>query len=259
MVFVHGAGKTGRDYYVEPLAAVTRVLGFQPPHVSVYYADISNKNWAVGSSEVMAAGRSPLVPETPRMTEFKAAFSQEAQRRPVDPTPAGQLSANALPGQDVARLIADEANQIAGYLFNPLIYNHIQFRIYDGLNNAAQIGDSIVVASHSLGTVVAFDALRALGARYNVSTLITLGSPLAILRQLGTRSSDLEEISYDHVGTWLNFYDTSDPVARALGPVFPLPGYRLRDVFVDVASAAIPSHDYFRNSEVLGEIAKALV
>ena len=154
--------------------------------------------------------------------------------------------------------MATELNEITGYLFNPNAYNAIQKRMRDGLDQAAQNGDAIVIASHSLGTVVAFDALHAIGARYNVSTFFTMGSPLAKLRRLGSRGTDLGQITSDHVKEWLNLYDTTDPIANVLGPAFPLPGYRLRDVFVDVSTDPIPSHDYFRNAETLATIAAAL-
>jgi hypothetical protein len=270
LVFVHGAGKTAPDYAVDPLAAIALLLGAEPPSVPVYYADVTRTGSLFGVAALKEKDDPPTLSEPPRMTQFKTAFAtQVLSARQAAPAGhqalataelAGNQAAAAagLPGQDIAELISAEVNQIAGYLFNPLLYNQIQSRMYDGLNKATKMGDSIVIASHSLGTVVAFDGLRALAARYRVATFFTLGSPLGILRRLGNRSADLGAIAYDHVGTWLNFYDTTDPISTPLGPDFPLPGYRLRDVFVDVASAPLPAHDYFRNSEVLTEIAKAL-
>lgn len=259
LLFVHGAGKTDPDYAVQPLAAITLLLGAEPPCVPVYYADITQVSFPFGTASFPGAGPQPGAGDSPQVSQFKLAFAMQVQAD-VDALPPGDksMSVMTLPGQALAELIATELNELAGYLFNPLTYNRIQSRMYDGLNKATQMGDSIVVASHSLGTVVAFDALRALGGQYNVSSFFTLGSPLAKLRRLGTRSADLGAINYEHVNSWLNVYDTTDPVSNPLGPAFPLVGYRLRDVFVDVASSPIPSHDYFPNGEVLAEIARAL-
>lgn len=259
LLFVHGAGKTDPDYAVGPLAAITALLGVEPPCVPVYYADVIKLGSSGQFATVLAAGQPPNAMEPFRTTQFKTAFAKQVQSS-LNASQLGDqaVSVSALPGLDIAELIAIEVNEVAGYLFNPMFYNQIQSRMYAGLNKAARMGDSVVVVSHSLGSIVAFDCFRALGGRYNVSTFLTLGSPLGILRRLGNRSSDLGSITCDHVGTWLNFYDTTDPVSNALGPFFPQPGYRLRDVFVDISSAPIPAHDYFPNPEVLGEIARAL-
>lgn len=259
LVFVHGAGKTDPNYAAEPLAEITRLLGAEPPYVTVYYPDIANLGSPFGGASVSAAGGPSTLDEPPRVRQFKKAYAEQIQSDLNALQHADQaVSVTALPGQDIAELLAEEIDQIAGYLFNPLIYNKIQSRLYGGMNQAAHMGDAIVIASHSLGTIVAFDGLRAIGARFNVSTFFTLGSPLAKLRTLGSRPAGLGEIAYDHVGSWLNFYDTTDPIANPLGPAFPLPGYRLRDVFVEVASSPLPAHDYFHNSEVLAEVARAL-
>ena len=273
LVFVHGAGKQRSDYFKAPLAEITRRLGTQPPFVPVFYADLAN----IGSSVVIPAAarrsrtgsrtrsrsrsaRSQVIPraDSEQMIRFKLAFAMEV-RANLNATPPSEraMALFSLPGQDLVELIATELNELTGYLFTMGLFNAIQKRMRDGLAEAAQKGDEIVIASHSLGTVVAFDALFAITPQKPVSKFLTLGSPLARLRALGRRGPDLGLLSTS-VREWLNLYDTSDPVASALGPSFPLPGFRLRDVFVDVASAPLPSHDYFRNSETLDEIAAAL-
>lgn len=81
----------------------------------------------------------------------------------------------------------------------------------------------VVIVSHSLGTVVAFNLLRELagaGVNVKVPLFATLGSPLAITevkRHVGG-SFAIPSI----VGRWLNFYDKGDPVTlgRPLGPNF---------------------------------------
>jgi hypothetical protein len=259
LVFVHGAGKQGRDYAVDPLAAVTLLLGAEPPCVPVYYGDIGNVGSPAGAESISDAAMPPGAAEPNTVTQFKMAFVQEVQSNFTALRAGGDtVSTTTVPWQSLADLIATEAEQIAGYLFNPEVYRKIQVRMIDGLNSAAQMGDSTVIASHSLGTLVAFDALRAEGEHYHISTFFTLGCSLAKLRRLGVRSAHLGAITYVNVSQWLNFYDTTDLIADPLGPAFPLPGYRLRDVYVNIAAAPLPSHDYFPNSEVLAEIARAM-
>lgn len=81
----------------------------------------------------------------------------------------------------------------------------------------------VVVVSHSLGTVIAFNLLRELsaaGAPIKVPLFVTLGSPLAITEvQRWVRGSfDIPKV----VTTWANFYDEGDPVTlgRPLGANF---------------------------------------
>jgi hypothetical protein len=268
LVFVHGAGKQLSSYADNTLAEIALILGWEPLAVPVYYADICNLGSPV-SIAALDTEPPPAQPEPPSVTQFKTAFMMQVQSDVNAQAPAqrvltaeavtaGAPAAPMLSPQFLTELLATEVNEIARYLFEPETYNKIQARMCDGLAQAAQQGDTLVIASHSLGTVVAFDALRAVGDRYHVSTFFTLGCPLAKLRQLGNRNADLGAITHDHVGEWQNWYETTDPISNALGPWFPLPGYRLRDVFVNIAPLLPASHDYFGNREVLNAIAGAM-
>lgn len=76
----------------------------------------------------------------------------------------------------------------------------------------------VVVVSHSLGTVVAFNLLRELsdsGADIKVPLFITLGSPLAIEEvQRWVKGTFAVPKA---VTTWKNFYDKGDPVTLGRG------------------------------------------
>ncbi len=251
LVLVHGAGKQPSDYAAEPLAEIESLLGWRPLCVPVYYADICEIGERIG----VAA----LSPEPQREAQFKRAFVTQVQDDLGTPRQEGEVvSATSLSPQLLLDLIATEVNQISGYLFNPQIYNRIQARMCEGLERAAEQADSLVVVGHSLGSLVAFDALRAIGSRFNVATFFTLGCPLAKLRRLGLRPADLGEITHRCVREWQNWYGLTDPISNALGAEFPRPGYRLRDVFVFIAPFLPASHDYLRNHEVLAGIADAL-
>ena len=269
LVFVHGAGKIMSNYADEPLAQIALLLGAEPPSYPVYYGDLYNIGSAV--SATAESGKSAPPDESPEVTQFKTAFMMQVQADASAPAvndktlsieavpPSGaMISTQSFNPQYLAQLLATEVNQIAHYLYDKDSYAKIQARMTDGLEKAAQLGDTLVVASHSLGTAVAFDALRAAGSQHHVSTLFTLGSPLAKLRRLGLRGAALGGITRQNVQEWQNWYDTSDPVSDGIGPTFPLSGYRIRDVFVDNGPALPESHDYFGNPEVLAALAAAM-
>ncbi|MGB8646515.1 MAG: hypothetical protein WCF84_14850 [Anaerolineae bacterium] len=258
IVFVHGAGKQGPNYAVDPLAEVALRLGYEPLAVPVYYADIANVGSPPGVIAFSFGDEPPLVAEPPAVQQFKMQFAMQVQATMGAQPPMDQVTTLSISPTFIGELVATEANEIAGYLFNPDVYNRIQARMCDGLDKAAQQGDTLVIASHSLGTLVAFDALKAVGDRYKISTFMTMGSPLAIIRRLGLRGPELGAITSKNVGEWLNFYNPPDPVSNVVGPYFPIPGYRPRDVYVTVASLPPASHDYLRNAECLQAIADAV-
>jgi hypothetical protein len=229
----------------------------------VWYSDIGNVGTPVRTrSGARRRKRPPVKPldlDTEEVNTFKTAFAMLVQSDMNSlPQYERHTAVFGMPAQFLAEIIATDLNQVASYLFSSRVYTAIQKRMLDGLNKALGLGDELVIASHSLGSVVAFDALRQVNGGNNVTTFFTLGSPLSKLRRLSIRTADLGAIP-DMVGEWLNLYDTTDPVANALGPVFPSNQFRLRDVFVDVDNDPIHSHDYFSNPETLAELAAAML
>lgn len=261
ILFVHGAGSQAPNYFKEPLNALTALLGSEPPHTAVYYADVMNP--APKTRKTAAAHKKKkttrATADGDEATYFKMAFAMLVQGD-FDSLPQSErhTAVFALPGQFLAELIANELNEMAGYLFSSKTHEAIQQRMRDGLANAVELGDEIVIAAHSLGSIVAFDALHDLASPHRVSAFFTLGSPLSKLRRLNIRGPDFGAIP-DSVSEWFNLYDTTDPIANVLGPAFPSRPLRLRDVFVDVNTDPIRSHDYFRNPETLAELAAALL
>ena len=80
----------------------------------------------------------------------------------------------------------------------------------NGIVSASMNAEPTVVVAHSLGTVVAYDVLRAQNSAANVPLLITLGSPLGIMQ---IRNS-FRPLKYPPgVQGWFNAYDERDYVA----------------------------------------------
>lgn len=82
-------------------------------------------------------------------------------------------------------------------------------------------GKDLLVVAHSMGSIIAYDALRDLGRSdpdLAVSSLVTIGSPLGLPHVKG---KIIEERTYDPVvrtpslvsRNWVNFADKKDPVA----------------------------------------------
>ncbi|HVI58035.1 MAG TPA: hypothetical protein VM619_04055 [Luteimonas sp.] len=106
-------------------------------------------------------------------------------------------------------LIALVTNDVHQYLVNLDLRRHIE----DGVLKAMDPDSENVVVSHSLGTVVAYTALRRLAAEgqaWRVPLLVTLGSPLGIRAIRGK----LRPIGHPACVTrWFNAYDPNDVVS----------------------------------------------
>lgn len=147
------------------------------------------------------------------------------------------------------------AKQVWYYLFSDQVRTVVQGRFKNGLETAMQEFDDIVIVSHSLGTLVAFDVLHDSADTFNrISYWVTMGCPLVKVQRLGHRG-DLGQITYQTIRRWYNIYDTTDIVANSLGPLFPSKNYFLYDIFVDVAKDPLPAHDYTTNPETLDILA----
>jgi pimeloyl-ACP methyl ester carboxylesterase len=112
-----------------------------------------------------------------------------------------------IPGLN-SRLIDAFTRDVYVYLTYPGVRAQIDKVVADALGN-----EPCVVVAHSLGTVVAYNVLRARAATPQCPKLVTVGSPLgirAIKQQLATPL-----VSPSCVGQWFNAYDDRDVVALA--------------------------------------------
>jgi hypothetical protein len=87
-------------------------------------------------------------------------------------------------------------------------------KLHDAL--LAKKGKRTMLISHSMGSIVAYDVLRALGKEnpeFQVSQFVTLGSPLGmpyVLNKIRNENAAVRTPSV--VGRWTNFADRRDPV-----------------------------------------------
>lgn len=249
LVIIHGAGKAMSTFHVETVNALAAIMGAPPPTVACWYGDLYDVGTPVSGLEDAA-----LTPEARRFKEGFAKMVVERKRAIEATIPPGELEG---PISDAAFLIGDIVRDVMGYLWTDRAFQReVQKRLREKLLEAKSQFDQTILLSHSLGTVISFDVMRAGAQDFNVGTYITTGSPLLKCVVLGARTPDVGQITLQNVPKWVNYFDTTDPVADPISPRFR--AYPVEDVFVNVHDLPVESHDYFRNPRVLQALAAAL-
>lgn len=156
-------------------------------------------------------------------------------------------------------------NAVHAYLRNPSAAAEIQKQLGDALDEAMQY-KTIVLVSHSLGTIVALDSLnnwKNHGGQ--VAYWFTLGSPLSKLRRLRDDGTP-NKLVQSNVARWRNLYDDDDWIANVLGPEFSPQETNsakstqpyVHDIFVNVAHDMPQAHAYYFNPPTQKLIAEVL-
>jgi hypothetical protein len=153
------------------------------------------------------------------------------------------------------RALVSDLKQVRRYLHEPRLRELIGERVA-----ATVTSDTRVLVGHSLGSVVAYEALCA-ARDWPVGTLVTLGSPLGIRRLIFDR---LQPSPVDGHGawpgtvrSWTNIADQGDVVAlvKRLGPLFQ---GRVVDLLVDNGARAHDVTPYLTARETGRAIALGL-
>jgi hypothetical protein len=128
----------------------------------------------------------------------------------------GKEDAGEPPG--IAGTVRQLEDDVCGYICRNDLRERIRWFVREALLRLAARRDlgSIVVNSHSNGTVISFDAIRDLpaAAAQRVRLLVTAGSPLRKYAELFTWGHEVGNVR--QVGEWINFFDPRDPVADPL-------------------------------------------
>ncbi|MCC2970492.1 triacylglycerol lipase [Massilia sp. IC2-476] len=184
-----------------------------------------------GLTEV-ESGREPPIPVTPReayfleMLESKLAanLALEDDKVPDEAAlPTGYEVAGFVPRRIREAIIKKAAMEAYYFLFNKeyvrpdgarfMVREALRQRLLDDVNHALAIADKVVIVSHSMGTMVAYDLLRNVKACPRVSTLITLGSPLGVREVQAELAPERGGPDFpERVDHWVNIYDPLDPI-----------------------------------------------
>ncbi len=172
------------------------------------------------------------------------------------------LTRDASKNVSLFQLALDVVGQVASYVCEPNKPgqgDEAQHALREALNRYGKERE-VVLVSHSLGTVVAFDVLCEHASEYNICTWFTLGCPLSLLVSREFRRANCGQIGPPGVRRWINVFDPGDPVTNAfllsskLGATFPF----VEDTEADLALSLPSAHDYLNSWKVMEEVAKAL-
>lgn len=187
-----------------------------------------------------------------KLSEANAQGMQTAtEQAPTDVRQAGDPGqfeiASWLPRPVKQAIIRKMAMEAYYYLFNKEyersdgtrfhVREELRGRLLRDLKAAGESAEKVVVVSHSMGTMIAYDVLRNVEACPAVDTLFTLGSPLGITEvQDELRAADSKVVDFPalKLQRWVNVYDPLDPIC-GLDPQFandfaPVDGKRIVDV-----------------------------
>jgi hypothetical protein len=153
------------------------------------------------------------------------------------------------------RAVIWNLDQVRSYFTQPDMRVAIQERV-----EAAVEPDTRVIVGHSLGSVIAYEALAA-HPEWPVTTLVTLGSPLGTRRLVFDRlvpaPRDERGQWPGSISAWTNVSDAGDAVAivKRLAPLF---GDRIVDISVHNGAKAHDVRPYLTAAETGRAIAAAL-
>lgn len=127
----------------------------------------------------------------------------------------------------------DYARPADGAIFK--VRDELRQRLIDDLRKAAEQANKLVLVTHSMGTMIAYDVLRNCKQCPPVEVLFTLGSPLGITEvQEQLRADGLQHVDFPPgLGRWINVYDPLDPICGAdprMDDFRPTQGRRVEDV-----------------------------
>lgn len=235
-----------------------------------YETDVSDQYEKANEVELTAANVDAVAgelklpePRTTRETRFLTEIERRlseantsvaltaTEQAPIGAPQAADLGqfeiASWLPRPVKQAIIRKAAIEAYYYLFNKEyerrdgtrfhVREELRGRLLRDLKAASESAEKVVVVSHSMGTMIAYDVLRNVETCPKVDTLFTLGSPLGITEvQDELRAADSEEVDFPalKLQRWVNVYDPLDPIC-GVDPQFandfaPVDGKRIVDV-----------------------------
>lgn len=148
----------------------------------------------------------------------------------------------------------DCANDVANYVTNNGVRLAIQRCLSDKLFELQEKYPeaSLILGSHSQGTIIAYDVLRLDGfALPRLHTWVTMGCPLGWYLTCLNWGRDILGIQ---PGTkWVNLYDREDKVGTTLAGLLSWNSPAPQDIDVDNTAKGLDAHDHWHNPEVVDQ------
>jgi hypothetical protein len=227
------------------------------------YENATESAVTAANLDTVAGGLETPKPSTPREARFLAELELKLEAQVVkeavsgvEAAPAATTVATApgqfeiaswLPGPVKEAIIRKAAMEAYYYLFDKeyqrtdgaryQVRRELRDRLVKDLRAAQNIAEKVVIVSHSMGTMIAYDVLRNVADCPQVDTLFTLGSPLGVtevqdeLRAIDAKDVDFPAAKLLH---WVNVFDPLDPICGA-DPRFandytPVEGKKVEDL-----------------------------
>ncbi|MGN7916982.1 MULTISPECIES: hypothetical protein [Lysobacter] len=210
--------------------------------LSSYYESAGDAGEAEIVAEVAGMedvpGKMELLTDEERrfVTSLESKFSAQLALSPVAvANPASSLEeaseyeiASWLPAPIKQAIVRAAAMEAYYYLFDKeyvrqdgrrfKVREELRTRLLHKLNAAREESDRVIVVSHSMGTIVAYDVIRNCDDCPHVHALLTLGSPLGVKEvqdELHAPGSSKPDFPPSRLDRWINIYDPLDPICGA--------------------------------------------
>lgn len=263
IVFLHGVGgcTPGWD---EALADSLHAAGVNS-HYDLWELDFDDLVSRAGvirrRATPVAAGIDELAHAVQAEPGYRARM--RALRKDVWPSPdrvepPRRVPPPVLPGEVMVRLPMLSMRQAGHYRHNENVQSAVLERVSSVI---ADMPGPVIVIAHSLGSVVALDALHLY--EVDVDLLVSVGSPLGTKDFWGASWQQPNRFPYDRIGAWLNVVNVRDPVpwARGVSPRFR----QALDVYISAGKGLMGERNFhdaatYTGSDVLGRaVAAALM
>jgi hypothetical protein len=272
LVKIHGIGNQKKDWSKRFDAMLKQHIDTLPTdkqarfvNESVYWADVSTVPGLGAPAGVAggpaAAGGAPAAAQVSQFQQY--VLLQQSYMSYLEgggaTAPGGAPAAFGLPNpakiiaklKDVTVKAADTANDVANYISNNGVRIQMQHRLSDKLFEvrATFPNATVILGSHSQGTIVAYDVLRLMGGAFpKLTTWVTMGSPLGWYFSLRWGE---EQLSLPPALTWLNYFDDEDKVGKDVKKLIDWPKPVPTDIDVNNTGVPLDAHDHWHNPAVV--------
>jgi hypothetical protein len=269
LILLHGLGNQPEDWSQRFRDSVTTALGGDADRVRLvdaYWAPLSTRDHLLRPRVALDASPDARLDVADNaynqaVVEFTLALGREAGApvgaRGFGPGDILDAVRGRLPGG--TELLVDVGN----YVGRNGVRTGVQSVVHAALAQAQHDAPDapIVLASHSQGTIIAYDVLRQAGSSYpQLRAWITQGSPLG--KYLNLFQWGAERLGIPTDLRWVNLWDSGDLVGKALGALVTWDHPRPVDIQVDNAHNAQDAHDHWHNPEcvehICAEVRRAL-
>ncbi len=228
VVFLHGVGGSIPGWDEALLGKLAETPGISEVScVEVEFDDLIDR-WGVIRRRPAPYLHTPVVDE-----RLSAVQQQEARQRyqrrqvalrrvvwdsPDRVQPPEKKPPTFIPGEVMVRLPFLSMRQAGHYRHDDNLRSAVLDRVAEQVD---AIAGPVILLAHSLGSVVALDALHV--RDINVDLLVSCGSPLGVHDFWGKAWQDPATFPYDRLGGWLNIVNVNDPVTwkRGVNDRFP--------------------------------------